>query len=87
MATDANEMRLHRRRLRSGWTLNLWRMSSPHNYWIEGKRGAMQSLDLFTFLELRAMCGEPEHSPERVPDIWGTGRRMPSRHTVWRAAE
>lgn len=87
---------LNKRRLKDGgWELNCWRMSSPHNYWLTGKRtnseehldwmGAGRLLDW-----IKQECPEITqfNSTETVPN-YSLGFRRGSdsglpQHTIWR---
>lgn len=34
------------RRLKNGWTLNRWRGTTPHNYWLEKPTGKYESMPI-----------------------------------------
>jgi len=83
------------RRLKQGWELHVWRMSSPHNVWIEGRRG--NSTEYFDRgdigWDLVNYVKQHEHffrydSVKRVPEYRlisrGSDCGQPQ-HTIWRS--
>lgn len=63
---------------KNGGVLKIWRNSSPHNWWIEGKRGKIHwhssgysrpGLKLFEIVE---------NSTNKVIDYWGSDSGKPS---------
>lgn len=53
--------------LKQGWTLNVWRMTTPWNYWIESPSGEQEELDRLDYLDLRRYCTPGRNSRDKVP--------------------
>lgn len=88
------EDKLNIRRMKQGWTLHRWTMTSPHNWWLQGKRSNSQ--ENFTSSEGRFLLDyfkekgwplQEYNSKDKVPEYnIGFGRGSDcgmSRHTIW----
>lgn len=66
---------------KNGGVLKIWRNSSPHNWWVEGKRGKMywhSSGYSRPNLKLFKLVG---NSTDRVINYWGSDSGSPSLST------
>ncbi len=86
--------RLNIKRLNNGWSIHCWRMSSPHNYWMQGLRYNSQeeisSSEAFKLINYFHDNGRPLNEYNQVKTVpeYSLGFGRPSdcgkpQHTIW----
>lgn len=68
--------------MKIGYLLNLWRCSSPHNWYLEHPKTHKQiHLDTTDALQLRKLCQIVWISNNRIIKYWGSDSQMPEKET------
>jgi hypothetical protein len=81
----AQEVKRLLKKIKAGWTMHIWRSTTPSNYWMESpKRRKEIQLDVVTFARLRKYV-EPIESIGRVfaPSFLFSSQNGMSEHEVF----